>query len=118
MRKVFFLILTTTIYSCAQQINNVVEDDNQFKVDSVFNYYIKVLDTYLVDTSTDSSVRRVHMMHYLEGLTGIMSSGTVTYLGTFTYKRNDVKNWREWYSKNRKYLFWDARKKQIIYKKE
>jgi len=110
-----FLVIATIASACGQgNYKSTQEKKNLQKVDSIFSHHFDALNLYLKDRSTDSTGARLPMIYFLENTTGIMSSGTITYIGKVGLTKDDIEKWKQWYNQNKSYLLWDDKNKKIL----
>src|SRR5258707_14600692 len=99
--KIFIIVIFSWLstYSTTGKPMMSVQTSDDYKIDSVFNYNMTLLERFLKDTRTDSTLGTMTAIHILEHMTGITSSGTMTYFGKIGFREEDLCKWRAWYAK-------------------
>jgi hypothetical protein len=91
--------------------------NNLVKVDSFFSYHFKVLDSIANNKFNDSTLRCIESIKFMEINTGISSNTDGNFFGKTSFTKEDLKSWHEWYTQNKKSLYWDEKEKTIKQKK-
>src|SRR5688500_6420729 len=114
MKATFFLSIIVSTLGCAQEALNQSSIDPQFKkIDSAFQNHFMVLDTYISDTTSDPSGRRMESIHFMERATGINATGDYTFIGKDAFTKKNLESWHNYFNENRDKLVWDNKTKTV-----
>ena len=79
----------------------------------VFGYHIGVVENFNESRyiDDDSSLRR--SIDFLERTTKIKSEFTEQYVMLYTPSKKNIKDWKKWFKKNQKTLYWDEKNGEV-----
>jgi hypothetical protein len=74
---------------------------------------LRIVERFLNDHNSDSSMKRISAVIFLTSLTGIKSQSPIDYLGQHIPVKDDYKLWLAWYEANKLNVFWDPCEKKV-----
>jgi hypothetical protein len=102
------LIIVIINLSC----NGISNQSNKIACEKV-QFHLNLIKEFLTGVNIDSGMRRMESIYFLERLTKIDGSGHFTFFGKYSVSIEDYEKWNTWFEKNRKYLYYDEKKKEV-----
>lgn len=110
-RSIILLLIMVTCKSvCTGQAEHATDS---VKIDSAFNYYFTMLDSYITKKNRDYPGERSTIIGNLERITDMPADGDGTYFGKFDFSAKNLVDWKDWYAHNRRELVWNERSKRV-----
>ena len=75
---------------------------------------LHLLQAFLENPNSDTSLRRVGAVYFLQNLTRINSASRVTFVGPEFPTKEDYNKWMAWYKANRNELRYNKRNNQVF----
>ncbi len=69
---------------------------------------------FVTDVDSDSSLRRVEAVYFMEKLTRLYSESDANDIGKLNPAKKDYNKWNEWFKQNKSKLQWSKRRKRIL----
>ena len=110
-RVIYFLIII--IFNGTSAYSQSVK--NERAIDEV-EKRLKIIKDFVTDVDSDSSLRRVEAVYFMEKLTKLYSESDANDVGKLNPTERDYKKWNEWYEQNKSKLQWNKRKKKVVVK--
>lgn len=82
--------------------NSFCQKIKHSKIDSLFLYHFRVLDSLANNNFVDSTLLCIESIKFMEINTGISSSSGGNYFGKTSFTSDDLKLWHSWYEKRKK----------------
>lgn len=106
------IILLSIVCVCITS-KSFCQKKQQGKVDYLFTYHFRVLDSIANNSFIDNTLRCVESIQFMELNTKISSCTDGTYFGKMSFTVEDLKAWHNWYVVNKKKLCWNEKNKRI-----
>lgn len=113
MKKVIIFISVSMIYS-----SRILGQKEDTIANNIIQRSLFIIESYLINNNSDSSLKRVAVISFLTDLTGIPSQSPGGYVGQLSPTQTDLLYWRLWYNENKTNISWDKKSGKIIVRKE
>lgn len=81
--------------------------NNRSLSDKIFNYHIGVVDNFIKSEYIDDDTSLRRSIEFLERITKIKSDYSDQYVMFCNPTKNNLKDWKRWYKKNKNKLYWN-----------
>ena len=88
-------IFTVIIFACCFSTNKLNTSKKR-----MFNYHFKILDSASNASKNDTIHCCYQSIRFMEAETKITSTAMTTYFGIFSFRKEDLQMWHDWYKKS------------------
>lgn len=78
--------------------SGLMSQKNDTNVKRCFEYHFRILDSVNVSSTTDTIHCCYESIIFMESKTKIKSSAFVTFFGVFSFRKEDLIKWHDWYN--------------------
>ncbi len=108
MKNGSFLMFILMIVSCRSATAQV----NTHSPQRIFEEKIVIIERFFTDAYTDGK-KITEAAKFLEDVTGIKSDIDYGEPPLISPSKNNLKDWKAWYKKNKKLLYWDEKEEKV-----
>ncbi len=109
MKLIFYFLFLFSITNFFSQS----KDNNAHKE---IERHLKIIGDFVKDNFSDSTLRRVASVYFMERVSKIYSESDANDIGKLNPTRADYDKWSDWYEKNKTKLYWNKRKNKVVFK--
>lgn len=89
-------------------------DSSKTKAQKAVEQNLTIIYSYVQNINSDSRLRRVHAIFFLERITKIESESDGTYFGKLDPTEADYIKWESWYDRNKQKIYWNDKTQTIV----
>lgn len=103
--------IITLLFSISNCSSNNFKQNN--KAQSEFLLNIKIIEKFILDKGTNNTEILDSAVLFLERITNIESEKYEGFELYYFPNEQNLKDWKDWYKKNKKRLYWDEKENKV-----